>query len=252
MDRDDIRKFAGILRESRRLCVFSGAGISVPSGIPDFRSADGLYNRESGLSVPPETIISRSFFDRRPEQFFSYYKQNMLFPDCEPNAAHRFFARLESPSREVSVVTQNIDGLHSAAGSTRVFELHGSVWRNTCMRCGKAYGLEAVIEAEGVPRCACGGMIKPDVVLYEEPLSEAVVRGAVDAIAMADTLVVVGTSLVVYPAASFLRYFTGAHLVLINRGETAVDTRAELVFREDVVEVVRALAADFPALLEDS
>ena len=243
MDTRLIQKLHRILHESKNLCVFTGAGISVPSGIPDFRSADGLYNRESGLSVPPEQIISRSFFDAHPTEFYSYYKKNMLFLDAKPNETHRYFAGLESPARSVGVVTQNIDGLHTAAGSTEVYELHGSVHRNFCMRCKKRYDARFVAQSVGVPHCSCGGVVKPDVVLYEEPLDEHIVRGAVDAIRRADTLVVIGTSLVVYPAASFLHYFGGEHLVLINRSRTALDGAAELAFYEDVTEVVRALQA---------
>lgn len=241
MDMRSILDLYRILQVSRNVCVFTGAGISVPSGIPDFRSADGLYNRESGFSVPPEQIISRSFFDAHPAEFYSYYKKNMLFLDAQPNAAHRYFAKLESPSRSVSVVTQNIDGLHTAAGSTEVYELHGSVHRNFCMRCKKQYDARFIAESEGVPRCSCGGIVKPDVVLYEEPLDDAVVRGALHAIRRADTLVVVGTSLVVYPAASFIQYFDGKHLILINRSRTALDGTAELTFNEDVTAVVRVL-----------
>ncbi len=244
LDLKAVQNLYGVLKASRRLCVFTGAGISVPSGIPDFRSADGLYNRKSGYSVPPEQIISRSFFDAHPEEFYAFYKANMLFLDAQPNAAHRYFAKLETPARAVSVVTQNIDGLHTAAGSTAVFELHGSVHRNFCMQCKKSYDAAFVANSKGVPRCtACGGIVKPDVVLYEEPLDENVVYGAVEAIRRADTLVVVGTSLVVYPAASYLRYFSGAHLILINRSQTALDREAEIAFNADVVEVVRALEA---------
>ncbi len=238
----DIERLAAILKASRRLVVFTGAGISVPSGIPDFRSADGLYNRDSGLKYRPEQIISRSFFDRDPALFYEFYRSAMIYPDAKPNKAHRFFASLEKDGRDVAVVTQNIDGLHQAAGSSRVFELHGAVTRNLCMRCGAKYGLDAVLTEEKVPHCPrCGGVIKPDVVLYEEPLDMDVVGGAVDAIERADTLVVVGTSLVVYPAASYLRYFRGGNLILINKSETDYDVRADLAFHRDVVDVVREL-----------
>ena len=238
----DIQRLAEILKASRRLVVFTGAGISVPSGIPDFRSADGLYNRDSGLKYRPEQIISRSFFDRDPALFYEFYRSAMIYPDAKPNKAHSFFASLEKDGRNVAVVTQNIDGLHQAAGSSRVFELHGSVLRNDCMHCGARYGLDAVLTQETVPHCPrCGGVIKPDVVLYEEPLDMNVVQGAVEAIEGADTVVVVGTSLVVYPAASYLRYFHGEHLILINKSETDYDARAELAFHRDVVEVVKEL-----------
>ena len=238
----DIERLAAILKASRRLVVFTGAGISVPSGIPDFRSADGLYNRDSGLKYRPEQIISRSFFDRDPALFYEFYRSAMIYPDAKPNKAHRFFASLEKDGRDVAVVTQNIDGLHQAAGSSRVFELHGAVTRNLCMRCGAKYGIDAILTEEKVPHCPrCGGVIKPDVVLYEEPLDMDVVGGAVDAIERADTLVVVGTSLVVYPAASYLRYFRGGNLILINKSETDYDVRADLAFHRDVVDVVREL-----------
>ena len=238
----DIERLAAVLKASRRLVVFTGAGISVPSGIPDFRSADGLYNRDSGLKIRPEQIISRSFFDRDPASFYEFYRSAMLYPDAKPNKAHLFFAALEKDGRDVAVVTQNIDGLHQAAGSKRVFELHGSVLRNLCMNCGAKYGLDAVLTKEAVPRCPrCGGIVKPDVVLYEEPLDMSVVQGAVDAIERADTLVVVGTSLVVYPAASYLRYFRGGNLILINKSATDYDAQADLAFHRDVVEVVKEL-----------
>ena len=240
----DIERLAEVLKASRRLVVFTGAGISVPSGIPDFRSADGLYNRDSGLKYRPEQIISRSFFDRNPELFYSFYRSAMIYPDAKPNKAHLFFAALQKDGRDVAVVTQNIDSLHQAAGSKRVFELHGSVARNLCMKCGAKYGLDAVLTDEAVPHCArCGGVIKPDVVLYEEPLDMNVVQGAVEAIERADTLVVVGTSLVVYPAASYLRYFGGDNLILINKSATDYDGRASLAFHRDVVEVVNELEA---------
>jgi len=239
---DKIERLAEILKQSKHLCVFTGAGISVPSGIPDFRSAQGLYNSDSGYGYPPEQIISRTFFDEKPALFYQFYKEKMLFPNAKPNDAHRFFASLETADRHVSVVTQNIDGLHQAAGSTDVYELHGSVHRNNCMNCGKAYTLKELIAKPGVPRCdKCGGVIKPDVVLYEEPLNEDVVYGAVNAIRKSDVMVVVGTSLVVYPAASYLRYFSGKSLILINKSETAFDRSADIAINDDVVKVVHQL-----------
>ena len=239
---DKIERLAEILKQSEDLCVFTGAGISVPSGIPDFRSAQGLYNSDSGYGYPPEQIISRSFFDEKPELFFQFYKEKMLFPNAKPNDAHRFFASLETADRHVSVVTQNIDGLHQAAGSTDVYELHGSVHRNFCQSCGKAFTLEELLKQPGVPKCdKCGGTIKPDVVLYEEPLNEGVVYGAITAIRRSDVLVVVGTSLVVYPAASYLRFFSGEHLILINKSATAFDNAAEIAINDDVVHVVHQL-----------
>lgn len=192
MYEEDILTLREIVKASKNLCVFTGAGISVPSGIPDFRSADGLYNQESGLNIPPEQIISHSFFVRHPKEFYEFYKSKMLYPDALPNAAHRYFAALEKEGKRVSVVTQNIDGLHQKAGSSRVYEIHGSVLRNFCMQCGAEYGVDVVSESDGIPYCKkCGGMIKPDVVLYEEPLDEQVVAGAIHAIEAADTLLVI-------------------------------------------------------------
>lgn len=242
MYEEDILTLREILKNSRNLCVFTGAGISVPSGIPDFRSADGLYNQESGLNIPPEQIISHSFFVRHPKEFYDFYKSKMLYPKAQPNAAHRYFAALEQNSKRVSIVTQNIDGLHQKAGSSRVYEIHGSVLRNFCMQCGTKYGIDIVSDSEGIPLCKkCGGMIKPDVVLYEEPLDEQVVAGAVRAIEEADTMLVIGTSLVVYPAASYIRFFGGDNLIIINKSKTDYDRFAKLGIYEDIVRVVEDL-----------
>lgn len=242
MYRDDIAALREILKNSRNLCVFTGAGISVPSGIPDFRSADGLYNQESGLNIPPEQIISHSFFVRHPKEFYDFYKSKMLYPKAQPNTAHRYFAALEQNGKRVSIVTQNIDGLHQKAGSSRVYEIHGSVLRNFCMQCGAKYGVDIVSDSEGIPLCKkCGGMIKPDVVLYEEPLDEQVVAGAVRAIEEADTMLVIGTSLVVYPAASYIRFFGGDNLIIINKSKTDYDRFAKLAIYEDIVRVVEDL-----------
>ena len=242
MYEEDILTLREIVKASKNLCVFTGAGISVPSGIPDFRSADGLYNQESGLNIPPEQIISHSFFVRHPKEFYDFYKSKMLYPDALPNAAHRYFAALEKEGKRVSVVTQNIDGLHQKAGSSRVYEIHGSVLRNFCMQCGAEYGVDVVSESEGIPYCKkCGGMIKPDVVLYEEPLDEQVVTGAIHAIEAADTLLVIGTSLVVYPAASYIRFYGGDNLVIINKSKTDYDRFANLAIYEDIVRVVEDL-----------
>ena len=237
---EHIAKLREILSASRDLCVFTGAGISCPSGIPDFRSADGLYSQAYG-SFSPEEIISHTFLTKRPELFYEFYKSRMLYPDARPNAAHLYFAGLQTPERRVSVVTQNIDGLHQAAGSREVWELHGSALRNYCVSCHRAYDMAAILAAEGVPHCACGGMIRPDVVLYEEPLDEDVVMHAIGAIRRADTMLIIGTSLAVYPAAMYVRYFRGKHLVLINRSETPYDSEAELAFHEDIIDVVNAL-----------
>ncbi|MBQ6488855.1 MAG: NAD-dependent protein deacylase [Solobacterium sp.] len=223
---EKIEQLQNIIDSSERIVFFTGAGVSTDSGIPDFRSQDGLYHQE--YKYPPETIISRSFFDADPEEFYRFYKNRMLFPDAQPNRVHTYMAELEQRGKDVSVVTQNIDGLHTKAGSTKVYEVHGSVLRNYCMRCHKFYGIDAVIHADGIPRCECGGIIKPDVVLYEEALNSRVTDGAVRAIMKADALIVLGTSLVVYPAAGFIRYYQGDRLVLINRDATPYDNMADL------------------------
>lgn len=212
---------------SCNIVFFGGAGVSTESGIPDFRSVDGLYNME--YDYPPETIISHSFYQRNPEEFYRFYKNKMLFPEAKPNAAHLALARLEQQGRLKAVITQNIDGLHQAAGSREVLELHGSVHRNYCTRCGRFYDLEAIMRMEGVPRCDCGGIIKPDVVLYEEGLDQKTLQKAVSYIRQAEVLIVGGTSLTVYPAAGLIDYYQGSKLVLINRDVTPMDSRADLV-----------------------
>lgn len=227
------------IEQAHRAVFFGGAGVSTESGIPDFRSVDGLYHQK--FDYPPETIISRSFFDRRPEEFFKFYREKMLLLGFEPNVTHRVLARLEQEGHLAAVVTQNIDGLHQKAGSRRVFELHGSVLRNYCMRCGRAYPATFIRNCPGVPRCDCGGIVKPDVVLYEEPLDEKTLTGAVKAISRADLLIVGGTSLTVYPAAGLLRYYGGDRLVLINRDETPYDNEASLVLHESLGEVFSRL-----------
>ena len=225
--------------ESRRIVFFGGAGVSTESGIPDFRSVDGLYHQK--FDYPPETVLSHSFFYAHTDVFYRFYREKMLCPDVEPNAAHRRLAAWEREGKLLAVVTQNIDGLHQKAGSRVVYELHGSVLRNYCTRCGKFHGMEAVLNGTGIPRCACGGLLKPDVVLYEEPLDEQTVSDAVDAIGRADLLIVGGTSLTVYPAAGLLRFFRGKHLVLINRDATAYDGEADLILREPIGQVLSAL-----------
>lgn len=225
--------------ESRRIVFFGGAGVSTESGIPDFRSVDGLYRQK--FDYPPETVLSHSFFYAHTDVFYRFYREKMLCPGVEPNAAHRKLAEWEREGKLLAVVTQNIDGLHQKAGSRVVYELHGSVLRNYCTRCGKFHGMEAVLNGTGIPRCACGGLLKPDVVLYEEPLDEQTVTDAVDAIGRADLLIVGGTSLTVYPAAGLLRYFRGKHLVLINRDATAYDGEADLILREPIGQVLSAL-----------
>ena len=227
------------INESKSAVFFGGAGVSTESGIPDFRSVDGLYSQK--FDYPPETIISHSFFERKPEYFFRFYREKMLPLGFEPNVTHKVLARLESEGHLAAVVTQNIDGLHQKAGSKRVFELHGSVLRNYCVKCGKFYRAEVVRDAKGIPLCDCGGIIKPDVVLYEEPLDENVMAGAIAAIGKADLLIVGGTSLTVYPAAGLLHYYRGQRLVLINRDETPYDSYANLVFHESLGDIFSRL-----------
>ena len=228
-----------IVDRSRRIVFFGGAGVSTESGIPDFRSVDGLYHQQ--YDYPPEQILSRSFFDENPAEFYRFYRSKMLCPHAKPNAAHYKLAELEQAGKCTAVVTQNIDGLHQAAGSRTVYELHGSVLRNHCMRCGRAYGVEAVAEAAGIPRCACGGIIKPDVVLYEEALNDKVIDGAVNAIAQADLLIVGGTSLNVWPAAGLINYYRGSRLALINKSPVARDLDAGLVITDPIGEVLSQL-----------
>ena len=241
----DSARLQAILDSSKRIVFFGGAGVSVASGIPDFRSANGLYAREeNGLS--PEMILSRSFFYLQTEAFFNFYRKHMLFPDAKPNAAHRFLYELEKQDRLRGVVTQNIDGLHRAAGNIRVYELHGSVHENHCMECNASYPMEAILHSQGIPRCECGGVIKPDVVLYGEPLEKYVCIGARREITNADTLIVAGTSLSVEPAASFIGDFRGKHLVVINREPTPADEQAELLIRGDVADVFARIACSRP------
>lgn len=239
-NREKTEELREILRQSKRIVFFGGAGVSTASGIPDFRSAEGLFSREEdGLS--PEMILSKSFFYLQPERFFDFYRKHMLYPDAKPNAVHRYLYRLEQEDRLRGIVTQNVDGLHRAAGNIRVYELHGNVHENTCMECGAAWPMEAVLRAKGIPRCDCGGVIKPNVVLYGEPLEKYVCIGARREITNADTLIVAGTSMQVEPAASFIGDFRGKHLVIINREETPADSRAELVIHGDVAEVFAQL-----------
>lgn len=218
--------------EAQHIVFFGGAGVSTESGIPDFRSVDGLYSQN--FDYPPETIISHSFFLRKPEDFFRFYREKMLPLGFTPNVTHRVLARWEQEGKLDAVVTQNIDGLHQKAGSKQVFELHGSVLRNYCIKCGVAFSAEFVKQSSGVPRCDCGGIVKPDVVLYEEPLNEDCLSGAIRAISRADLLLVAGTSLTVYPAAGLLQYYGGKRLVLINRDETPYDGQAALVLHESL------------------
>ena len=229
-----------IIRNARRLVFFGGAGVSTESGIPDFRSVDGLYNQK--YKFPPETILSRTFFDRHTEEFYRFYRDKMLCLDAKPNAAHKKLAELEDAGILSCIVTQNIDGLHQAAGSRTVDELHGSVHRNYCMKCGALYDAAWILHSEGVPCCEkCGGLVKPDVVLYEEGLPNDTVDHAVQSIAQADVLIVGGTSLNVYPAAGFLRYFHGSHLIIMNRDATSADDQADLIIRDKIGEALSTI-----------
>lgn len=225
--------------QSSRIVFFGGAGVSTESGIPDFRSVDGLYNQR--FEYPPEQIISHSFFERDSEYFFRFYREKMMPIGFEPNITHRKLAQWESEGKLSAVITQNIDGLHQKAGSKTVCELHGSIYHNFCVRCGKSYAAEFVKNAEGVPLCACGGIVKPDVVLYEESLNQKTVEMSIDAIIGADMLIVAGTSLSVYPAAGLIRYYSGNKMVLINRDATPFDQKADLVINDSLGNVFSAL-----------
>jgi len=226
--------------ESERVVFFGGAGVSTESGVPDFRSVDGLYNQK--YAWPPEEILSHSFFAARPEDFYRYYRDKLIVKGVRPNAAHRYLARLEAAGKLTAVITQNIDGLHQAAGSRNVLELHGSLLRNYCSRCGKKFDADFVQDAADVPRCpACGGIVRPDIVLYEEALDSWVLEESIRQIRQADMLIVGGTSLVVYPAAGLINYYRGHKLVLINRTATAYDGRADLILHDKIGEVFSAL-----------
>ena len=225
--------------ESSNIVFFGGAGVSTESGIPDFRSTDGLYSQK--FDYPPETIISHSFYQRKPEYFFRFYREKMLPLGFQPNITHKVLAQWEQQGKLQAVVTQNIDGLHQKAGSKKVYELHGSVLRNYCVSCGKFHSAEFVKEAPGIPRCSCGGIVKPDVVLYEESLDQKTIQASIMAIHRCDMLIVAGTSLTVYPAAGLIDYYQGNRLVLINRDATAYDSRADLVFHESLGDIFSRL-----------
>ena len=229
-----------IIDGSKRIVFFGGAGVSTGSGIPDFRSVHGLYNRKDE-DFPPEMILSRDFFYLQPEKFFDFYRKHLLFPDAKPNVVHHCLYELEKQDRLRGIVTQNIDGLHRKAGNIRVYELHGNVHENECMECNASYPMEFILGASGIPRCSCGGVIKPNVVLYGEPLPKYVCIGARREIANADTLIVAGTSLAVEPAASFINDFRGRHLVIINRERTPADDQANLVIHDDMTVVFKSL-----------
>ena len=237
--RSEIETLKTWIEASDNIVFFGGAGVSTESGIPDFRSVDGLYHQQ--FDYPPETILSHTFFYQQPDYFYRFYRQKMLPLEAQPNAAHKKLAELEQAGKLRTVITQNIDGLHQKAGSRNVLELHGSIWRNYCTRCGKFYPPEFIRDCAGVPKCDCGGVVKPDVVLYEEGLSEDVLHRAVHAISEADVLIVGGTSLTVYPAAGLIRYYRGSKLVLINRDETPYDTAADLVLRDPIGQVFAQL-----------
>lgn len=236
---DRIRALKEMVDGSDNIVFFGGAGVSTESGIPDFRGTGGLYHQE--WKYPPETILSHTFYKSKPEEFFRFYRAKMLAPDARPNAAHRKLAEWEDRGKLRAVITQNIDGLHQAAGSREVLELHGSVHRNHCEKCGKLYGLDYILKTQGVPRCDCGGIVKPDVVLYEESLDQDLLSRALRYIAEADMLIIGGTSLNVYPAAGLIRYYSGSKLVLINKGAVAQDLTADLVLADPIGEVLDQL-----------
>lgn len=232
-----LKKLEKAINDSNSIVFFSGAGISTDSGIPDFRSSNGLYKQ----NLRAEEIISHSFFFKNTEDFYDFYRKKMIFPKAQPNFGHKFIAGLED-RKKVSVVTQNIDGLHQMAGSKKVYELHGSIHRNYCFNCHKFYSLEDILGKDNVPRCACGGIIKPDVVLYEEGLDQKTISGAINAISKADMLVILGTSLVVYPAASFIQFFKGKYLVIINKEATAKDELCDIVIHDSISETFKQLS----------
>ena len=232
-----------IIDASDNIVFFGGAGVSTESGVPDFRSESGLYHAKQKYGFAPEVMLSHTFYMQHTREFYQYYKENLIHPEAEPNDAHKALARLEQEGKLKAVITQNIDGLHQKAGSKTVYEVHGSVNRNYCEKCHKFYDLDYIMDEsnsrDGVPYCTCGGRIKPDVVLYEESLDERQITGAVDAIQNADVLIIGGTSLVVYPAAGFINYFRGSHLVLINKSETSFDDRADLVIHDSIGKVLK-------------
>ena len=235
----EIEQLTKILKESNNIVFFGGAGVSTESGIPDFRSADGLFNEKLNITFTPEQLVSHSFYIRYPKEFFNFYKAKLIYPQAKPNKAHIALAKLEEMGKLKAVITQNIDGLHQAAGSKNVFELHGSVLRNYCVKCHAFYDEKFILDSKDVPTCTkCGGNVKPDVVLYEEGLDDNVIRDSVRAIANADTLIIGGTSLVVYPAAGLIDYFRGKNLILINKSSTSADDKADLVIRDSIGKVL--------------
>lgn len=239
---DKYQTLKEILNNATQIMVFTGAGISVPSGIPDFRSADGIYNQKTKINIPPEEIISHTFFYNHTKDFYDFYKEKMVYENAQPNEAHKFIANLEKQGKNVIVATQNIDGLHQKAGSSIVYELHGSVHRNYCDKCGRSFGLKYVLDHSPIPYCdRCHGIVKPDVVLYEEELNSTTIERTIAAMMTSDVLLVIGTSLRVYPAAGFIRYFKGRYIIVINKEPTSYDNMCDLVFNEDVINVVRKI-----------
>lgn len=232
---ESVKKLKEIIDNSNNIVFFGGAGVSTESNIPDFRSTDGLYNQN--YKYPPETILSHSFYIKNTEEFYRFYRDKMLYLDAKPNKAHLKLAQWEKEGKLKAVITQNIDGLHQAAGSKTVYELHGSVLRNYCTTCGKGYGAEYILNSTGVPKCECGGRIKPDVVLYEEGLDSEIMRNAIQAISNADVLIIGGTSLAVYPAAGLIDYYRGNKLVLVNKSATPMDSRADLLVQGSIGEI---------------
>lgn len=235
-----IRQLSEWLKESDNIVFFGGAGVSTASNIPDFRSSNGLYVRKLNRQCSPEEMVSHTFLVRHPEEFFEFYKQYLVYPEAKPNAAHYALAELERMGKLKAIVTQNIDGLHQMAGSKEVYEIHGTVHKNYCVSCGKRFDADYVMQSDGIPKCdSCGAMVRPDVVLYEEGLSDWLMSQSVRAIRNADTLIIGGTSLVVYPAAGLIQYFRGKHLILINKSETSADSMADLVIHDDIAKVLK-------------
>ena len=236
---DKIKKLSEIIKNSNNIVFFGGAGVSTESGIPDFRSANGLWSEKLKINLTPEQLVSHTMFIKYPKEFFKFYKEKLIYPNAKPNAAHIALAKLEKMGKLKAIVTQNIDGLHQLAGSKNVYELHGSVLRNYCMNCHAFYDEKFILESKGIPTCTkCGGIVKPDVVLYEEGLDNDVINGAVRAISQADTLIIGGTSLVVYPAAGLIDYFRGKNLILINKSSTSADNKANLAIHDAIGKVL--------------
>ncbi len=235
----EIEKLTQILRNSNNIVFFGGAGVSTESNIPDFRSANGLFNARLNMTLSPEQLVSHTYFIRFPEEFFNFYKAKLIYPEAKPNEAHIALANLEEMGKLKAIITQNIDGLHQAAGSKNVFELHGSIHRNYCIKCNDSYDMDFILNSKGIPTCPkCSGTVRPNVVLYEEGLDESVLKGAIDAISKAYTLIIGGTSLVVYPAANLINYFKGKNLVLINKSITSADSKADLVIHDSIGKVL--------------